>query len=682
MADPSSYRPAPAEIPTTAGVYRFRDETGRVIYVGKANNLRSRLANYFQPLSSLHPRTATMVTTAAGVEWTIVNNEVEALTLEYFWIKEFDPRFNVKYRDDKTYPYLAVTMSESFPRAQVMRGAKRAGNRYFGPFGHAWAIRETLDLLLRVFPIRTCSAGVFQRAKRSGRPCLLGYIDKCAAPCVGRISQDDHLALAQDFCAFMAGDTGRFMARLEQEMRAASAELDFETAARRRDDIKALQRALEKNAIVLQDGTDADIFAFHGDELEAAVQVFHVRSGRIRGQRGWVVEKIEELTDSELIERLLLQVYGAAQEGLTENAGAGERREAFPREVLVPVLPPDVTHMSQWMSSLRGSTVDIRVPQRGDKKTLAQTVAMNAEQSLKLHRTRRSGDITSRSLALQEIQEALFLPSAPLRIECFDVSHNQGTYQVASMVVFEDGMPKKSQYRTFNIRGPEGEGARDDTAAMYEVVTRRFKRHLKDLESVDESDLIVSSGEISAEQDDDLARNAKQFAYAPSLVVVDGGQPQVAAAARALEDLGITDVALCGLAKRLEEIWVPNDDYPVILPRSSEGLYLMQRLRDEAHRFAITAHRKRRSAGMTVSVLDAIPGLGPAKQGALLKHFGSVKKLKAATAAEIALVAGFGAKSAARVYAGLHPEGTAPAPETELELPAEAQPLAQGDLET
>lgn len=653
MADPSSYRPAPGEIPTSAGVYRFRDETGRVIYVGKANNLRSRLANYFQPLPSLHPRTATMVTTAAAVEWTIVSNEVEALTLEYFWIKEYDPRFNVKYRDDKTYPYLAVTMSEEFPRAQVMRGAKRPGNRYFGPFGHAWAIRETLDLLLRVFPIRTCSAGVFNRAKRSGRPCLLGYIDKCAAPCVGRISPEDHVALAKDFCAFMAGDSSRFMKRLEDEMKAASTELDFELAARRRDDIRALTRALEKNAIVLQDATDADIFAIHGDELEAAVQVFHVRSGRIRGQRGWVVEKIEELNDGQLIERLLLQVYGAAQQTMTEDSDAQERRESFPREVLVPYLPENTEQMTKWLSSLRGSTVDIRVPQRGDKKALAQTVAANAESSLKLHRSRRSGDITSRSLALQEIQEALFLESAPLRIECYDVSHNQGTYQVASMVVFEDGMAKKSQYRTFNIRGPEGDGARDDTAAMYEVITRRFRRHLRDLESVDESDLIVSSGEISAENDQDAAMPAKQFAYAPSLVVVDGGQPQVAAAARALEDLGITDVALCGLAKRLEEIWVPDDDYPVILPRSSEGLYMMQRLRDEAHRFAITAHRRQRSAGMTVSVLDSIGGLGPAKQGALLKHFGSVKKLKMATVEEIAAVPGFGPKSAEKLFHAL-----------------------------
>ena len=655
MADPSTYRPAPGQIPTSAGVYRFRDETGRVIYVGKANNLRQRLANYFAPLSSLHPRTATMVTTACAVEWTIVNTEVEALTLEYFWIKEFDPRFNVKYRDDKTYPYLAVTMSEEFPRAQVMRGAKRRGNRYFGPFGHAWAIRETLDLLLRVFPIRTCSAGVFNRAKRSGRPCLLGYIDKCAAPCVGRISPDDHLALAQDFCAFMEGDTSRFLARLEQEMRAASAELDFEVAARRRDDITALRRALEKNAVVLPDATDADVFAFYGDELEAAVQVFHVRAGRIRGQHGWVVEKIEDMTDAQLVERLLVQVYGAAKDGLTDPDDARERRGAFPREVLVPVLPEDRAQMQAWLTELRGSTVDVRIPQRGEKRALAETVAANAEQSLKLHRAKRSGDITSRSLALQEIQEALDLDSAPLRIECFDVSHNQGTYQVASMVVFEDGMPKKPQYRTFNIRGPEGQGARDDTAAMYEVISRRFKRHLRDLDDAVEADLIVSSGEISAEADEDVVGQANRFAYAPSLVVVDGGQPQVAAAARALADLGITDVALCGLAKRLEEIWLPDDEYPVILPRSSQGLYLMQRVRDEAHRFAITAHRMRRSKGMTVSALDSIPGLGPAKQQALLKAFGSVKKLRAASIPEIAAVPGFGAKSAAALHEALHP---------------------------
>lgn len=656
MADPSTYRPAPGEVPTNPGVYRFRDSHGRVIYVGKAKNLRSRLANYFQDLSSLHPRTQTMVTTAAAVEWTVVNTEVEALSLEYSWIKEFDPRFNVKYKDDKSYPFLMVTMSEAVPRAQVMRGAKRAGNRYFGPFGHAWAIRETLDQLLRVFPIRTCSSGVYNRAARSGRPCLLGYIDKCSAPCVERISQADHKQLAEDFCDFLAGDTGRFIKQIEDRMKAAAQELDFETAARLRDDVTALKRTLERNAVVLSDATDADIFALYSEELEAAVQVFHVRGGRIRGQRGWIVEKVEEISDAELIERLLQQVY--SEGSLTQGEeNFKERQSSVPREVLVPVLPPDHNEVVEWLSAIRGSNVTVKVPLRGEKAELAKTVLTNAEAAMKLHRTRRSSDITSRSQGLREIQEALELDSAPLRIECYDVSHNQGTFQSASMVVFEDGLAKKNQYRMFNVRGSDGQGARDDTEAMYEVIYRRFKRHLKDSSEASPEDLIVSSGEISDDDDAKLARDPKRFAYAPSLVVVDGGQPQVAAAKRALDDLGITDVALCGLAKRLEEIWLPDDEYPVILKRSSEGLYLLQRLRDEAHRFAITAHRKRRSKGMVVSELDSISGLGPAKKASLLKHFGSTKKLKLATVEEIAAVDGFGPKSAASLHEKLHAGG-------------------------
>lgn len=656
MADPSTYRPKPGEIPTNPGVYRFRDHEGRVIYVGKAKNLRSRLSNYFQDLSALHPRTQTMVTTASAVEWTIVGTEVEALALEYTWIKEFEPRFNVKLKDDKSYPFLMVTMSEEVPRAQVMRGSKKAGNRYFGPFGHAWAIRETLDLLLRVFPIRTCSAGVYNRAKRSGRPCLLGYIDKCSAPCVERITLEKHRELAEDFCSFMEGDTGRFIRNIEDRMKAAAKDLDFETAARMRDDITALKRALEKNAVVLSDATDADIFGIYGDDLEAAVQVFHVRGGRIRGQRGWVVEKVEDISDEQLVDRLIQQVYAQEIpfEELTRDQ-QHERRNAVPREVLVPILPEDVEDATQWLTQLRGSAVSVRIPQRGEKAELAKTVLANAEQALKLHRSRRSSDLTSRSQALREIQEALDLDSAPLRIECYDVSHNQGTYQSASMVVFEDGMAKKNQYRVFNVRGPEGEGARDDTAAMYEVITRRFKRYLKDQDSASQEELILSSGEITEDDDATLARDPHRFAYAPSLVIVDGGQPQVAAAARALSDLGIDDVALCGLAKRLEEIWLPDDDYPVILRRSSEGLYLMQRLRDEAHRFAITAHRKRRSKGMIVSELDAIPGLGPAKASNLLKHFGSLKKLKAASIEEIAAVKGYALPSATKLHAQLHP---------------------------
>ncbi|MEO7058674.1 MAG: excinuclease ABC subunit UvrC, partial [Lapillicoccus sp.] len=426
MADPSTYRPKPGEIPTDPGVYRFRDKDGRVIYVGKAKSLRPRLSSYFQDIAALHPRTATMVRTGTSVEWTVVKTEVEALQLEYSWIKEFDPRFNVKYRDDKSYPFLAVTMGEEFPRAQVMRGAKRKGTRYFGPFSHAWAIRETLDLLLRPFPMRTCSSGVFKRAGQSGRPCLLGYIDKCSAPCVGRVDPEEHRAIAEDFCDFMAGNTTKFVRRIEQRMQQASAELEFELAARLRDDIGALTKALEKSAVVLGDATDADVFALSDDELEAAVQVFHVRGGRIRGQRGWVVEKESEDVP-ELVGHLLQQVYG------------DQTPDAVPREVLVPVLPAEEESVQVWLSGLRGSQVDLRVPQRGDKRSLMETVRRNAEQSLTRHKVARAGDLTARSQALQELQDTLDLPEAPLRIECFDVSHVQGTNVVASMVVFEDG---------------------------------------------------------------------------------------------------------------------------------------------------------------------------------------------------------------------------------------------------
>ena len=663
MADPATYRPAPGEIPDSPGVYRFRDEHGRVIYVGKAKSLRSRLSSYFQDLSGLHQRTRQMVTTAASVQWTVVGTEVEALALEYSWIKEFDPRFNVKYRDDKSYPYLAVTLADEFPRIQVMRGAKRKGTRYFGPYAHAWAIRETVDLLLRVFPVRTCSAGVFKRAHQQGRPCLLGYIDKCSAPCVGRISPDDHQQLARDFCDFMAGDTAKFTRRLTARMKEAAAELDYERAARLRDDIATLERATEKNAVVLADGTDADIFALAGDELEAAVQVFHVRDGRIRGQRGWVVEKVEDITDAELVEHLLQQIYGSEAEtgGRAEGKGAGS--SAVPREVLVPVLPPDVEQVQAWLTGLRGSRVSVRIPQRGDKRELAATVHRNAEHALVLHRTRRAGDLTTRSQALQEIQEALDLPSAPLRIECYDVSHNQGTYQSASMVVFEDGLARKSEYRLFTIRGPEGQGARDDTAAMHEVITRRFRRYLA--ERSDARDVELGGGEDDDGQPlrsgpiDEVTGKPVRFAYPPNLVVVDGGPPQVAAAKAAMAELGIDDVALVGLAKRLEEVWLPGEEYPVILQRSSEGLYLLQRLRDEAHRFAITAHRKRRSKGMTTSVLDGVPGLGPARQAALLRHFGSVKRLRAASVEEIASVQGMGDRTAAAVVAALASPGVA-----------------------
>ncbi|XAS75194.1 excinuclease ABC subunit UvrC [Dermatophilaceae bacterium Sec6.4] len=661
MADPSTYRPKPGEIPLDPGVYRFRDKDGRVIYVGKAKSLRSRLSSYFQDIGALHQRTRTMVTTGASVEWTVVRNEVEALQLEYSWIKEYDPRFNVKYRDDKSYPYLAVTMGDAFPRAQVMRGAKRKGTRYFGPYAHAWAIRETLDQLLRVFPVRTCSSGVFKRAGQVGRPCLLGYIDKCSAPCVGKVTEDEHRAIAADFCDFMAGNTARFQKRLREQMQLASSELDFETAARRRDDLGALEKALEKSAIVFGDATDADVFGVSDDELEAAVQVFHVRGGRIRGQRGWVVDKQSEgdLGLTEVIERLLGQVYG------------GESADGVPREVLVPVLPPDPEPMTQWLQKLRGANVDLRVPQRGDKKTLMETVQRNASQSLARHKVARAGDLTARSQALQDLQEALELDQAPLRIECFDISHIQGTNVVASMVVFEDGLSRKPEYRRFIVRGvadendPDAPLRMDDTAAMDEVLTRRFRRYLSDRD--DASDVEVDVQDRAGHDADSSARASgpvdettgkpRRFAYPPQLVVVDGGKPQVNAAVRALDRLGITDVAVVGLAKRLEEVWVADDEFPVILPRTSEGLYLLQRVRDEAHRFAITFHRQRRSKAMTTSALDDIPGLGQVRRKALLKEFGSVKKIRAAPVQELAAVKGIGAALAQTVHSRLRDDG-------------------------
>jgi excinuclease ABC subunit C len=633
MADPSTYRPAVGSIPESPGVYRFRDPSGRVIYVGKAKSLRQRLNSYFADVAGLHPRTRQMVTTAASVDWTVVGTEVEALQLEYNWIKEFDPRFNVRYRDDKSYPSLAVTLNEEYPRLQVMRGPKKKGVRYFGPYAHAWAIRETLDTLTRVFPARTCSNGVFKRAGQIGRPCLLGYIGKCAAPCVGRVDAEEHRKIVDDFCDFMAGKTESMIKRLEREMAAASENLEFEKAARLRDDLGALRRALEKQTVVLGDGTDADVVAFAQDELEAAVQVFHVRGGRVRGQRGWIVDKVEAVTTGELVEQFLLQVYG----GVDEQTGVGEAGEAVPREVLVPELPDDADVYTELLEELRGGKVSLRVPQRGDKRSLLETVERNAKEAFARHRVKRSSDLTARSLALSELQEALELPDAPLRIECMDVSHVQGTNVVASMVVFEDGLAKKSDYRRFSV----AQGT-DDTAAMAEVVRRRFARHLKD-----EEDRRDEQG-ISAEEG-----RPRRFAYPPNLLVVDGGAPQVAAASRSLAELGIVDVAVCGLAKRMEEVWLPGDNDPVILPRTSEALYLLQRVRDEAHRFAITYHRQKRSTSMLVSLLDDVPGLGESRRKALMKQFGSLKRLRAASVEELMAVPGIGRRTAEAVQAAI-----------------------------
>ncbi|AXB41938.1 excinuclease ABC subunit UvrC [Amycolatopsis albispora] len=690
MADPSTYRPSPGSIPDAPGVYKFRDSTQRVVYVGKAKSLRSRLNSYFADLAGLHPRTRQMVTTAASVEWTVVGTEVEALQLEYNWIKEFDPRFNVRYRDDKTYPVLAVTLHEEFPRLHVYRGARKRGVRYFGPYAHAWAIRETLDLLLRVFPARTCSAGVFRRHTQIGRPCLLGYIGKCSAPCVGRVSADEHRGIVEDFCDFLAGRTDLMMRRLEREMAQASEELEFERAARLRDDLGALRRAMEKQAVVLGDGTDADVVAFAHDELEAAVQVFHVRGGRVRGQRGWVVDKAEEMDVPALVEQFIGQFYGEQAELDPGEDGTGS---PVPREVLVPELPAQPEAVEEWLSGLRGGKVRLRVPQRGDKRALADTVSRNAQEAFAQHKLRRAGDLTARSAALAELQEHLGLDSAPLRIECVDISHIAGTDVVASLVVFEDGVPRKSEYRRFALREAAEEG---DVASIAEVVRRRFARYLKETaepgeiteasesaetgdgaETGEGAEKTESAGAAGVAEAAEKARTAgavgpegpapgidpetgrpRKFAYPPNLLVVDGAGPQATAAADVLAELGITDVAVVGLAKRLEEVWLPDDPDPVILPRTSDALYLLQRVRDEAHRFAIRYHREKRSKRLQVSALDGVPGLGQARRTALIKHFGSVKKLKQATVDEISGVPGVGRRTAQAVHAALAGEST------------------------
>ncbi|MBX7451293.1 MULTISPECIES: excinuclease ABC subunit UvrC [Mycobacteriaceae] len=684
MPDPSTYRPAPGSIPVEPGVYRFKDAHGRVIYVGKAKSLRSRLNSYFADLSGLAPRTRQMVMTAAGVEWTVVNTEVEALQLEYNWIKEFDPRFNIRYRDDKSYPVLAVTLNEEYPRLMVYRGPRRKGVRYFGPYSHAWAIRETLDLLTRVFPARTCSNGVFKRHSQIDRPCLLGYIDKCSAPCIGRVSAEEHRRIVGDFCDFLAGKTDKLVREMEQQMNDASVNLDFERAARLRDDISAMRRALEKQAVVFGDGTDADVVAFADDELEAAVQVFHVRGGRVRGQRGWVVEKSGEPGESTLeylVEQFLTQFYGdQAALGTAADGGRDEVANPVPRQVLVPVLPETSDELETWLSQLRGSRVTLRVAQRGDKRALAETVHRNAQDALTQHKLKRAGDFTARSAALQSIQEALELEDAPLRIECVDISHVQGTDVVASLVVFEDGLPKKSDYRHYAIREAAGHGRSDDVASIAEVTRRRFHRHLRDSEDVAESGAddgarADDGSRVSARVDDGPRARPARFAYPPNLFVVDGGAPQVNAAASVLDELGVTDVAVVGLAKRLEEVWVPGRDgapaEPVILPRNSDGLYLLQRVRDEAHRFAISYHRSKRSKRMTASALDSVRGLGEHRRKALVTHFGSLARLKQASVEEITSVPGIGAATAHAVLEAL---GAAPPTGPPVEAPAAAAP--------
>ncbi|CAB4629583.1 unannotated protein [freshwater metagenome] len=611
MANELSFRPKTGEIPTDPGVYRWLDAAGRVLYVGKAKNLRARLSNYFGPLDSLHERTRRMVTSAADVQWTIVKSEYEALQLEFTWIKEFDPPFNVRFKDDKSYPYLAVSMGEAFPRAFITRNREMKGVKYFGPYTQSWAVRETLDTLLKVYPVRSCSKGVFNRAQSSGRACLLGDIGKCAAPCVGRVDSTEHKKIAADFVDFMGGGDTKHVEVLRKRMYEASDNQQYELAASMRDDVDALERVLEKSTVVFSDQTDADLFGIADDELAAAVSQFIVRGGRIRGVRGWVVDKELERDLPELVEYVLQNVYAPID---------GAESQEVPREVLVPVIPNDAKELGLWLSDLRGSKVDLRVAQRGDKAALASTALTNAKHALMLYKTRRSADFTARADALAGIQRALNLKEAPLRIECFDVSHLGGTGVVASMVVFEDGLPKKDHYRRFSI-----ESTTDDTDSIYQVLSRRLK-YLKE----------PSTDEASANTE-----ATSKFAYRPSLLIVDGGLPQVNAAARAIKDSGVSGLHVVGLAKRLEEVWVPGDEFPIILPRATDELFLMQRIRDEAHRFAITYQRQKRSSSIA-STLSDIQGLGEKRVNALLKHFGSAKRLKIATADEISSVAGIG----------------------------------------
>ncbi|GAA3208055.1 excinuclease ABC subunit UvrC [Microbacterium terregens] len=615
-----AYKPRPGEIPTNPGVYRFRDAAGRVLYVGKAKNLRSRLSNYFAPLRTLHERTRRMVTSAASVEWTVVDSDVDSLQLEYMWIKEFDPPFNVRYRDDKSYPFMAITLADEAPRVLVTRNHRIKGAKYFGPYPKVWAVHDTIDLMIKVFPIRTCSDASYKKAMASGRPCFPGQIGRCGGPCSMKVTIEEHRAIVDDFIAFMAGGDQRFAKELNARMREASAAMDYEAAAVYRDRLAAIDAVLSKSALVLAADTDADLFGIAEDELHAAVQQFVIRGGRVRGVRATTVEKELDITGGELVDQVLQRAYGDAAPA------------DIPRQVLVPSLPDDAGDLEVWLRDRRGKQVSIQVAQRGRKADLLKTATLNAQQALMIHKTRRTSDYVARTQALSDLQEALGLVEAPLRIECFDVSHLSGTNVVASMVVFEDGLPRKDQYRSFGV--PE---TTDDTDSLYQVLTRRLA--------------YLDRPEEQADADEGTRRRPR-FAYPPQLLVVDGGKPQVEAAARALADAGHEEIALCGIAKRLEEVWMPGEEYPVILPRTSEALYLLQRLRDEAHRFAISHQRRRRRRDIH-SVLAEVPGLGEARIKALLRHFGSVAALKRATPEEITELPGVGPKLAAAIHAHL-----------------------------
>ena len=753
------FRPKTSDIPAKPGVYKWRDGQGRVIYVGKAKNLRNRLTNYFQPLYLLHPRTQTMVLTARSLEWTVVATELESLTLEYTWIKEFDPRFNVQFRDDKTYPYLAVSTGEQVPRVWVTRSRKRRDTRYFGPYAKVWELRHSLDRLLRTFPVRTCTTNVFHKAQLTGRPCLLASIGKCSAPCVNQIEADEHRRLCEQLVGVMTGRLGRpYIAQLTRDMKEASAELEFEKAARLRDQIQMLETVVQQNAVVFDQDVDADVFGFASDELEASVHAFYVRAGSIRGERNWSVERVEDIADTDLMADLLVQVYsdeagndhpqsaaptapasGGENAAVLPLAGAGTRsvtgggaatistsREAIgstqtltamdaiaraqatrerntrqettgrvdllapiapvPREIIVPLEPSRRAELESWLTDQRGGAVTIRVASRGDKKQLMDRANENANQALQRSKMSRISDMGARTQAMNDVAKALGLNQAPLRIECYDISNTVGgAFQVASMVVFEDAIAKKSEYRRFSIRGKDGQGAVDDLSALYETLTRRFKHGNIAGDSGESIDAEQRAAKAEQQQEQSASdvngtssttpaaitdassfadssevvqqnTNRHHFAYKPNLVVVDGGKPQVMAAAKALKDCGVDDVAVCGLAKRLEEVWVPDDDYPIILKRQSEGMYLLQRVRDESHRFAITYHRQQRRKGALRSALDEIPGIGESYQKRLLNHFGSVKAMRMASVEDFEQVKGVGHAKAEALYAALHDE--------------------------
>ena len=611
MADPQSYRPS--NLPTDPGVYRFFDKDEKVIYVGKAKNIKSRLSSYFG--SNLQIKTRKMVNTAVRVDWTLVKTEVEALQLEFTWIKQYNPDFNVQFKDDKSYPHLAIDLNSEFPRLFISRLKKIPGVRYFGPYSHAWALRSTFDTLIKIYPVRTCSESNFQSAVRSKRQCLLGDIGKCAAPCVNWVSADEHRKLANDLVNFLEKSPEEISIRIEDEMKAAAMAEEFEKAAKLRDQLEAVNKAFESTDRFLNENIDADVLAIHEEITHAALSQFIITAGRITGSRSWIVDRANLLEDEGIISAMLGKIYAEVKP---------------PAEILVDHLPEDAKILEQWLSEQRGKNVSLTQPQRGEKLELVQTVKRNAHQSLIQYLSKRANDAAVSGSALAEIAEQLELAELPLRIECFDISNIQGTSMVASMVVFEDGQPKKSDYRRFSI---SDEAGFDDTRAMHHVITRRFKRYL------DEKDIDIAEATAQGAQ-------RPKFAYPPQLVVVDGGKPQVNAAAKALRELGITDVALCGLAKRLEEVWLPNNSEPIIFPRHSEALYLLQKLRDEAHRFAINFHRSKRSKVMLESLLDEVSGLGEIRRKSLLSHFRSVTALKAASVDELASVPGIGAKMA------------------------------------